>query len=114
VGELVRLDQIVLGLAQHLIPLGVLQPQIHLDCGHVFHCPQSPLLCCGLLVLDFLNDLVVDFILTMLSITAAVGIVGIAGFLPYVPDCGLVGLALLGNLLALIHDLIPLPLPTKP
>jgi hypothetical protein len=69
----------------------------------------------GLPILDFLDDLVVDFVLAMPSIAAAVGIgLGIAAFFACVPDCGSAGLALLGNSLALIHGPIPLPLLPKP
>jgi hypothetical protein len=91
-----------------------LQPRIYFDFGHVFQRPQSPLLGFGLLILDFLDDLVVDFVLAVLGITAAVNIVGIAGFFADVPDCGSVGLAFLGCLLTLIDSLIPLSLLPKP
>jgi hypothetical protein len=47
-----------------------------------------------LLIFDFLDDLVIDFILAILSITAAVSIFGIAGFSPYVLGCGSMGLTL--------------------
>jgi hypothetical protein len=61
-----------------------------------------------LLILDFLDNLVFDLVLAVLSITPTVGIgLGIAGFLTCVLNCGSVGAALLLDLLALIHGLIP-------
>jgi hypothetical protein len=72
-------------------------------------------LCFSLPVLNFPDDLVVNFVLAMLSIAAAVGIgLGITGFFAYVLNCGSVGLALLHDLLALIHSPIPLPPLPKP
>jgi hypothetical protein len=114
--ELRRLDQIVPRLAQHLVPLGVLQPRIHLDGGHVFQCAQSPLLPFGLPILDLLDDLVFDFVLAVPCITPAVrDRLGIPGcFFANVLNCGSAGPALLRDLLALVHGPIPLPLLPKP
>jgi hypothetical protein len=111
-GKIERLNSTVLRLAQHLVPPCVLQPQIHFHSGRVLQYLQSLLLLLGLLILDFLDDLVIDFVLAALSITPAVGIrLRIARFFTYVPNGGLARLARQRNLLALIHNLIPLSSP---
>jgi hypothetical protein len=105
----------VLGLAKYPIPLGVLQPRIHYDGWHVLQCPQSPLPRFCLLILDFRENLVVDVALAILPIAAIVWVgLQIVGFFTGVLDCDSMGLALLGNLLALIDDLVPLPAILKP